>query len=567
MTNNTNSTVPEQPVEEVSMSLFAGVLLLVGLLWFWQLGYRDLINPDEGRYAEIPREMVATGDWITPRLQTFKYFEKPPLQYWATAVAFTLFGESNFTARIWPALTGFLTLLWLAYIGARLYGRRTGFYASLIFGSYLIVMGTGHFLTLDMSLAAFMMGGVGALLLAQSAREDRKTARNWMLLAWAMLALALLTKGLVALVLPAGAVVFYSLWQRDWQLWRHLHLFKGLLLVLLVSAPWFVLVSLRNPEFFEFFFIREHFGRFTAEIESHVEPFYYFVPVLLLASLPWTVSTVLALVKPAAPPMTGRGQFSADRFLWVYAWTVFVFFSISGAKIPPYILPMFPALALLAAHAAQRPGVVRWDLWLLPVLGAGFIGASFQLDVFANELRTSEMLATAKPWLTAGGLALLLAFALIRLTRLSASGRVIVASLAGMFAWQSVLWGFNAVSPLRSNRVDVEILAPYVAQGAEVFSVRDYFYAGAFYLGTPVTIVQYRGELKFGMNLEAEGVISSRRQFETRWRQADNALALIERDSKYWRWFQQSGQPGIVVFEGPKRIIVARTEKMREALL
>ncbi|MFZ1547852.1 MAG: glycosyltransferase family 39 protein, partial [Candidatus Nitrotoga sp.] len=114
------------------------LLLMVAVIWFGTLEYRKLIKPDEGRYAEIPREMVVSGDWVTPRLNDLKYFEKPPLQYWATATAYTLLGEHQWTSRLWPALTGFFGLLLVWFAGTRLFGREAGQYAALILGSSLL---------------------------------------------------------------------------------------------------------------------------------------------------------------------------------------------------------------------------------------------------------------------------------------------------------------------------------------------------------------------------------------------------------------------------------------------
>ncbi len=229
-------------IETSTLKRFSAVaILLCAVLWFGLLGQRDLFDPDEGRYAGIPAAMVDTGDWLTPRLNDFKYFEKPVLQYWGTAVAFKVFGKSNTSARLWTALLGFATALFSMLVASRLYGQRAAIYTFLICISYLMVVAFGHYLTLDMALSAFVVMGIGCLVIAQSDQTDAKRTRNWMLLGWAALALATLTKGLVAIVLPAAAIAVYSLWQRDWGLYGRLQLFKGLLLYLVITAPWFEL--------------------------------------------------------------------------------------------------------------------------------------------------------------------------------------------------------------------------------------------------------------------------------------------------------------------------------------
>lgn len=273
--------------------------VLAATAWFALLGYRDLIEPDEGRYAEISREMVSTGDWLTPRLNGFKYFEKPALQYWATAAGFELFGIGNTTARLWPALTGFFCALFIWFAGRRLYGPEAGFGALIITLNYPLYVAMGHILTLDMAVSAFMVLGVTSLALAQTLRDQPRRLRNWMLLSWAACGLAVLSKGLIGLVLPGGAVICYSIWQRDWSLWKHLHLGKGLLLFLAITAPWFIAVSLKNPEFAPFFFIHEHFARFTSNVHQRQGAPWFFVPLLLGGTLPWLAVTLKGLFFPA----------------------------------------------------------------------------------------------------------------------------------------------------------------------------------------------------------------------------------------------------------------------------
>ncbi|MDX2416634.1 MAG: glycosyltransferase family 39 protein, partial [Xanthomonadales bacterium] len=153
------------------------VILLCAVLWFGMLGQRDLFDPDEGRYAGIPAAMVATGDWLTPRLNDFKYFEKPVLQYWGTAVAFKIFGKSNTSARLWTALLGFSTALFSMLVAFRLYGARPALYTFLLSISYLMVVAFGHYLTLDMALSAFLVMGIGSLVLAHSNRSDEGRTR------------------------------------------------------------------------------------------------------------------------------------------------------------------------------------------------------------------------------------------------------------------------------------------------------------------------------------------------------------------------------------------------------
>ena len=231
------------------------LLLLAVLIWCGNLDFRKLSLSDEGRYSEIPRYMAASGDWITPRLNGIKYFEKPPLQYWATAAAYKLFGEHHWTARLWPALTGLLGALLMYFAGARLYGNRAGLYTGMVLASSVLYAAMGHILTLDMGLAFFLTVAFAGLLIALDPRADAKTNRFWMHVAAAGCALAVLSKGLIGIVLPGAVVVLYMLVKRDFGILRRLHLATGTVLFLAISAPWFIAVSAANPEFAWFFFI------------------------------------------------------------------------------------------------------------------------------------------------------------------------------------------------------------------------------------------------------------------------------------------------------------------------
>src|SRR5690242_6709157 len=178
------------------------VAVAFALIWFANLDYRRLIHPDEGRYAEIPREMVASGDWVTPRLDGIKYFEKPALQYWLTAAAYEAFGIHQWTARLWPALAGFAGVVFIGYVGFRLGGPVLGLYGAAALGGCVWYVLNAHILTLDAGLTLWMSVGFGALLLAQRSAASKREQRTWMLIAWSSLALAVLSKGLIGVVLP-----------------------------------------------------------------------------------------------------------------------------------------------------------------------------------------------------------------------------------------------------------------------------------------------------------------------------------------------------------------------------
>ena len=269
--------------------------LIFAVLWFGSLEYRRLIDPDEGRYAEIPREMVVSGDWLTPRLNGLKYFEKPPLQYWATATAFTLFGEHQWTARLWSALTGFCGILFTIAATGRLFNPTTGWIAGAVLASSLLWNLIGHINTLDMGVSAFLAAAVFALCLAQRDDATPAESRRWQDGAWVLLALATLSKGLIGIVLPAATVVLYAVWQRDSGFIARIRPWRGLTLLLVITAPWFIAVSIANPEFAHFFFIHEHLQRFLTKVHHRYEPMWYFIPILMIGIMPWLGSLLPGL--------------------------------------------------------------------------------------------------------------------------------------------------------------------------------------------------------------------------------------------------------------------------------
>ncbi len=533
------------------------VAVLVALLWFSLLGYRDLVEPDEGRYAEIPREMVASGDWITPRLNGFKYFEKPALQYWMTAIGYRLFGQSNATARLWVAGIAFLCGLFVWYLGNRLYGDPAGFLAFLVTMSSLMFVVMGHFLTLDMSVSVFLVMGMGALVLAQQRRDRPRWVRAWMLVGWAMLGLAVLSKGLIGLVLPAGTVLIYSLWQRDWRLWRSLHLGKGLLVLLAITAPWFLLVSSRNDEFAHFFFIHEHFQRYLSTVHHREAPAWYFLPVFLLGVAPWVASTVVALAKPDFSWRKGDGRFDSERLLWVFVVFVLGFFSLGQSKLPPYILPAMPAAALLTGRRLASDGrLARWDgyvalaLALMTAVGAVFITNA------GGDTIPRILFARYRWWLLAGALALSLGGLVLVAGRRRLLRSIALAAFLFLLGFRLDLWGFQEIAVSRSSREVADAIQRNGLDDVPVFAVQTYPQSLPFYLQKTLRLVQARGELEMGIEAEPEKWIATLKDFSREWKRQSQAVAVLKPDT--YDELRQQGVPMKPLYKGPRYMTVTR---------
>lgn len=532
------------------------LIALFTLVWFGSLDYRKLIKPDEGRYAEIPREMVATGDWLTPRLNGIKYFEKPALQYWATAAGFRLLGQSDATARLWPGLTGFLGVLLAWFAGRRLFGPSAGLLAAATLASSLLYLMIGHINTLDMGLSFFLEAAVVGFLLAQREEEH---ARRWMLIAWAALAFAMLSKGLVALVLTGATLVVYSLLFRDWSPWRRLELARGIPLFLVIAAPWFIAVSIANPEFARFFFIHEHFERFLTKVHGRYHPPWYFVPILVAGLLPWTTLALQAVA--SAWSRYADAVFQPRRFLMLWCVLVFAFFSVSDSKLPSYILPLFPAVALLLGDALPRMSrrTLLAHLSAVAATAAVALALTPRVTRLASDAMPVEMMAAYGRWLTAAALiwlvATIAAMAIAWRRRIVAS--VLVLAVGGVLAGLGVLLGVETMSPTNSAYQIVQQVKPLLSPGVPFYSVGMYEQTLPYYLDRTVTLVDYQDELGFGLSQEPWKSVPSLDEFEKRWHAASDAFAIMDRGR--YESLARQGLPMTVVGRSIRWIIVRKS--------
>ena len=548
----------ERPSNLPSASKIILLVFIYGLIWFGTLQYRHLIPSDEGRYAEMAREMLVTGDWVTPRYNGYQYFEKPPLQVWATASAFKLFGVGEWQARLWTALTGFLTIIAIGFTGAKIYGQRAGLLAGIVLASSPMWIIGGHVNSLDMGLSAFLAGALCSLLIAQTS-HNKTTTRNWMWVCWASMALATLSKGLIGAALPAMVLIAYSLSNWDWQLWKRLHILSGLFLFLLIAAPWFTLVSLRNPAFFDFFFIHEHLQRFTQDAHSRTGPMYYFVPLLLLGFLPWLPQLIGSI---GGAWQDRRRNFSGKWLLLCWSIIIFVFFSVSHSKLPGYIIPIFPALALLAGVTLDRSlgnnNILNWP-WQIQTLAGALLGASgfFFLAEISKQARPDEYLAYAQytQWIIAALLALM-TFSLLATWLSKRHGLASIGSFAGGFFLCAMIAGTGHETLGRAvSGIDLaEQVKGSIPDKVNFYSVRILDHTVPFYLGKTMIMVEFPDELEFGVQQEPELWLPTLEAFITRWREDQTAYALMV--PELYTELQKQKLPMQEVARDSRRVIV-----------
>jgi len=507
-------------------ALVAGFVLVS----LYVLSIRTLVPPDEGRYAEMAREMFASGDWVTTRLNGIKYFEKPPLQTWMNALTFTLFGLGEWQARLWTGLCGIGSVLLTAWTGTRLFGGRAGLYTGLVLGSCFYWIIGSQVDSVDMGLSGMMTLSLCALLLAQRPGADARACRNWMLVCWAGMALATLSKGLIGVVLPGGVLVAYTLAARDWRLWRRLHLAKGLALFLLIAAPWFILVGIRNPEQPHFFFIHEHFERFLLKEHHREASAWVFVGLLAAGSTPWLGVLVQSLAAGARRTPDGAAAGFRPRLL-ALVWLVFIvaFFSASKSKLPGYILPVFPALALLVGshleHVSRKSRMGTSVLLALAGL-ALLLTAPFAAD-FARHAGEAALYLAYAPWVgLAGILALAGGVFGMGLARHGQSDAwVLTLALSGFLSSQVVLAGFEPLGQARAGTALLPGIRTVLTPETRLYSVGLYEQSLTFYLGRTATLVDYRDEFDFGLRQQPGLAIPTLDAFVREW-QANTARGI-----------------------------------------
>jgi 4-amino-4-deoxy-L-arabinose transferase-like glycosyltransferase len=343
-------------------------------LFFYGLGGIGLVGPDEPRYASIARDMLATGGYITPRLYGSPWFEKPPLMYWLAAFGYKVFGNSEAAARFPSAASATICVFFIYWCGRRLWNRESGLLAALVAATSIGSFAFARAASMDMLLSACLTVALVFFLFGFNDATPRR--KLWFYLFYAALGLGVLTKGPVAVLLPVLSLSGFLLLRgrsHEWRTWYP----KGLWVTAVIAGPWYLLCGIINGwQFVQVFFINQNLERFTSTIHGHIRPLYFFVPVLLLLTFPWTFLLISAL----------RRTFGKNDHILIW-WTVvpFVFFSLSGSKLPGYILPIVPPLSLLLGKELLQPSSRVYRLGVLIEAGAMvFIGVAF--GFFGNTL-------------------------------------------------------------------------------------------------------------------------------------------------------------------------------------
>lgn len=473
------------------------LLLFLGAgLFLTRLGTPGLMDPDEGRYAEIAREMLVTGDFITPQLNFLPYLEKPPLVYWLTALSLQVGGLNEWAARLIPALSALAALLAVYWLAVKLWEQATAFLAALATATSSGFFLLGRLLTLDMTLTACLTWGVALAYVAVRNQQPRY-------LPWAYLALALgmMTKGLVAVVLPALIFLAWFALQKQWRGLLTLWHTGGILLFAVVVLPWHFLVAWHNPDFLQYFLFREHLQRFLAPHVHAGKPVFFYLGVLVAGFLPWVFLLPWAWRRTKTEPAANQDRL----FLSVWFAVIFIFFTLARAKLFPYLLPGLPPLALLVGRALSGtfpapPSLGPLWFWslrlwvattLLILLGwlvaAFFVPALWERIAFLSFYPAAAALILAIP--PAAGLTGRLTWPRWRSLLL---GSALALNLVLIFA-------VERVATIKSPKMLAQMINARTPADGVLIGFHYYSQGISFYTSRPFYLFQTKGELEFGL--------------------------------------------------------------------
>lgn len=540
--------------------------VVAGALYIPALGAPALWEPDEGRYAEIAREMVQSGDYITPRNDWVRYFEKPPLMYWATAGAIELLGPSEFAARLPAALFSVAEVVVTCALAESMFGASAGLLAATALGLSPLVFGFARFLTLDPALAFFVTAALGAFYAA--ARSDdfgQDGGRRWLVASATMVAMGTLTKGPVALVICCAVALIYLLLEARLRELKRIPWMACALVYGLITLPWFVIVARRNPEFLGYFFVHEHLQRYLASTEHAWGP-WLLIAVAAGGTWPWLYFAPPGVIELRRDTGERRSQnLSALRFLAVWFLFVLVFFSIPRSKLGSYVLPAIPPLSILAGCGllrlgepdSRRIGKLMGGFAMLNLIVAGACTGALVMAAqrLGRALVVDGMAAAAS--LAIGAIASFVIGA--RAGRFWAAAAIALGVAAAMGA---AVRARDDAAPMVSYRNLARAIAPYLEPGCVLASYRHQIQSLPFYTGRREAMVNYLGEL--GAERESPDAAKSfldQEALATLWGSSTCVVMVLNREDSVALIPALKPEPALIACEGKKIALFNRPAK------
>jgi len=483
-------------------------LALFGLIMAIFYGLFLTTNPlgthDEARYAEIIREMLINNNYITPTLNFIPYLEKPPLFYWLGSGLQLVFGEHIWSLRLLPVLFSIITCLVCYAMSYLFYNYAIARVSTAMLATALLYFIVGHTINLDMALTCFLTLALLAFIRGISHGSD-KARRYYLWGFYILVSLAVLTKGLIGLVIPTMIIGLWIVITWQWQLLKKMHLFTGIVLATIVIFPWHYLVNKANPGFWQFYIIDQHIERFLNTSDGHYEPIWYFIPVAFLGFFPWIMYTIPAFIKTISTYIKYPQNYPVALYFVIWALSIFIFYSFAQSKLTPYILPMFPAMAILTALYLKNylhqynPATLQSNHQLMFFLMFLMAFIAFISTIFPHTEITKSGIISIRILSYHLVAVAIIAYVCLRLVRFSYFLMILA------LLWASFCGHFYMRLPSfepRSVRIIAEKLLPILTPKDRIVSYDTYFQELPYYLQRKIIVVNWHGELKFGASID-----------------------------------------------------------------
>ncbi|MDE3015437.1 MAG: glycosyltransferase family 39 protein [Pseudomonadota bacterium] len=492
-------------------------VFLAALIFFCiGLGARPYLTPSEARYIEVPRQMLATHDWLTPRINGVPYFEKPPLFYWMQASVMQFLGAGEFAGRITTAIMAALLCTITFAAGRMLYGRPAGLQAALVLATCAFGYTLSRVAMVDMPVSLFITACLACFMAAQHTEGKRK--RNFYLLMYPAAALAVLSKGLIGMVIPGLVISAWIATTKSWRILREARLFTGLVIFLIIAVPWHVLMMRAHPAFFDFYIVHEHFERFLTNEAKRDKPWWFFIAITLAGLLPWTFTaphSLRGLVTWKETPQSPFAKATADKqvrgdtfFLLLWILLPLLFFSASHSKLAAYILPIFPPLCIaIGKYLAEAwQGQVtaqplRRNIFFVAALFGALLAAygvlHYIMPLPGGEDRKLAVGRDILPWMLIPLTLALIGLLHVALRRYSAKVLIMALALFGAVVGLSANYIVGDVDRA-SARPLADFLKDRLKPGDMLVMYGGYFQDVPVYLNRNVSVAGYTGELEFG---------------------------------------------------------------------
>jgi len=484
------------------------LFLIPVILYVALLGVMPQMEPDEARYSLISSAMNETGNYITPHIKHTIYLEKPPLASWMTAIAFKLLGENDFSARLFAGLSAWGCIVLTFFIGRYFRDEKTGLYAAAVLTISAFPFVLGRINILDMPLTLFLCLAIwfGYLSVAEQGK------RHLSYLFYLVCALAFLTKGMIGVVFPFAILVVWLIWTGRWRQIIRLISPVGILIFLVIVCPWLYLAQKENQDFLWFFFVREHFLRFTTQMHGKTEPFYYFLPIIIGGTLPWSVYLIRAWRKNWKSYLFKPDE---NRLLAVWFLFIFLFYSVSSSKLATYVAPVFLPIALFAGNlfrnhedglpdlSGKRKMIYRFVLAAQALIIAIALFLPPILKQYSDPARGLVVMTSDRWWICIVptlAAAVLLVFLPDLIARRLRRGWFPAVYLLCCLLLGGMIFPLNDfLSPYRSALAARDPIARLVPQGQLLYQYRVNFYGIDLYNRMRTPIVEDFGELADGI--------------------------------------------------------------------